>query len=260
MNVRSHFAAVAALALLVLGPATGWPQSPGRVVASTSWTAAFARAAGVAEVRVLAPYELRHPSEYEVKPSDLLAVRDADVVIYAGYEIMAKRIVEAADGTRARLVRIDTRNDPATVAASLAVLGDAFGTRDIAAAYAKRVEEFFAGWREELRRAGLAGLPVVAHTFQRPVAEALGFVVVGEFGPAPLEAARIAALSKLTPAFVIDTWHNEIGRPLRETLMDAPYVSWLNFPVDPAQPGLLDVLEENRARLAAAIRARVPVR
>ncbi len=93
----------------------------------------------------------------------------------------------------------------------------------------------------------------MSHTFQRPVAEALGLAVAGEFGPAPLEAARIVALSKLAPRFLIDTWHNEVGRPLTETLKGVPYVSWLNFPVDPARPGLLEVLEENRARLAAAL-------
>jgi zinc transport system substrate-binding protein len=229
---------------------------PPRVVASTSWTAAFVRAAGVSEVRVLAPYEMRHPSDYVVRPSDLLAVRDADVVVYAGYEAMAQRLVEAADGNRARLVRIDTRNDPVTVAASLAVLGEVFGTRAEAAAYAARVEEFFASWRDEVRRGGQAGAPVVTHTFQRPIAVSLGLEVIGEFGPAPLEAARIVTLAKLAPRFLVDTWHNEIGRPLAETMKGTPYVSWLNFPVDPARPGLLDVLEENRARLAAAFSLR----
>ena len=250
--VAAALSAMLAAAFPAAAPAA--PAAAPRVVASTSWTAAFVRAAGIPEVRVLAPYEMRHPSDYVVRPSDLLAVRDADVVVYAGYEAMAQRLVEAADGTRARLVKIDTRNDPATVAASLAVLGDVFGTRQAAAAYAAKVAEFFASWREQLRREGLAGAPVIAHTFQRPVAEALGFVVTGEFGPAPLEAARIVALAKLAPRLILDTWHNEIGRPLVETMRKTPYVSWLNFPVDPARPGLLDVLGENRARLTQALR------
>jgi zinc transport system substrate-binding protein len=257
MNRISRAAAlIAMLAAAFAATASAAPAPVPRVVASTSWTAAFVRAAGIPEVRVLAPYEMRHPSDYVVKPSDLLAVRDADVVVYAGYEGMAQRLVEAADGTRARLVKIDTRNDPATVAASLAILGDVFATREIAAASATKVTEFFAAWREELRQAGLAGSPVVAHAFQSPVAKALGFAVIGEFGPAPLEAARIVALAKLAPRFLVDTWHNEIGRPLAETMEAVPYVSWLNFPVDPARPGLLDVLEENRARLASALRGR----
>jgi len=252
--IRRHVVVAAlalSIALIVPNAATG---DASRVVASTSWTAAFVRAAGIAEVRVLAPYEMRHPSDYVIKPSDLLAVRDADVVVYAGYEGMAQRLVEAADGTRARLVRIDTRNDPDTVAASLAILGDAFGTRQAAAAYAAKVAAFFVSWREELRRAGLAGTAVVTHTFQRPVVETLGFEVIGEFGPAPLEAARIVALAKLAPRFVVDTWHNEIGRPLAETMKATPYVSWLNFPVDLVRPNLLDVLEENRGRLMEALR------
>jgi zinc transport system substrate-binding protein len=248
--------AVAVLVLLAATSAAAAPAAaaPLRVVASTSWTAAFVRAAGISEVRVLAPFDLRHPSDYVAKPSDLLAVRDADVVVYAGYEGMAARLVEAADGSRAQLAKIDTRNDPATVAASLALLGDLFGTRTTADAYAARVAEFIAGWREELRAAGLAGAPVVTHQFQRPLAEALGFTVPGTFGPAPLEAARIAALARLAPRLLVDTWHNEAGRPLAEALPAAPFVSWLNFPVDPGRPGLLDVLVENRSRLAEAVK------
>jgi len=252
--IRRRVVATALALAAALGAPLTAAGDPPRVVASTSWTAAFVRAAGISEVRVLAPYEMRHPSDYVIKPSDLLAVRDADVVVYAGYEGMAVRLVEAADGTRARLAKIDTRNDPDTVAASLAILGDVFGTRQAAAASAARVTEFFTAWRDELRRAGLAGATVVTHTFQRPVIVALGFEVIGEYGPSPLEAARIVALTKLAPRFLVDTWHNEIGRPLAETMKATPYVSWLNFPVDPARPGLLDVLEENRARLREALR------
>jgi ABC-type Fe3+-hydroxamate transport system substrate-binding protein len=245
-------ALVALVAAALAAPASAAP--PPRVVASTSWTAAFVRAAGVEDVRVLTPYALRHPSDYVVRPSDLLAVRDADVVVYAGYEAMAPRLVEAADGTGARLVKIDTRNDPATVAVSLAVLGDVLGTRAAAAAAAARVAAFVTAWREELRAAGLAGAVVVTHQFQRPLAEALGFAVAGTFGPAPLEAAGIVGLARIAPILLVDTWHNEAGRPLAEALPGTPYVSWLNFPVDPERPGLLDVLEENRRRLADALR------
>lgn len=166
---------------------------------------------------------------------------------------MAQRLVDAADGSRARLVRMDTRNDPLTVATSLAVLGDVFGTRATADAHAARVAIFVAAWREELRAAGFAGAAVVTHQFQRPLAKALGFTVRGTFGPAPLEAAGIVTLARIAPILLVDTWHNEAGRPLAEALEGTPYASWLNFPVDPARPGLLDVLAENRARLAEAL-------
>lgn len=41
------------------------------VVASSSWTGAIAEAAGADEVRVLAPFELKHPPEYDYRRAKL---------------------------------------------------------------------------------------------------------------------------------------------------------------------------------------------
>ena len=68
------------------------PEPAPAVVASTAWTAAFGYAAGAETIHVLAPYEMRHPPEYELKPSDIAVLSQADFVIYAGYERMAEKI------------------------------------------------------------------------------------------------------------------------------------------------------------------------
>ena len=84
MNMKS-FLTVGSLALLVAAlPAQN--AAPFRVVASTSWTAAFARAAGATDIVTIAPMELRHPPEYEIKPSDLAAVAAARFLVHSGYE------------------------------------------------------------------------------------------------------------------------------------------------------------------------------
>jgi hypothetical protein len=79
--------------------------------------------------------------------------------------------------------------------------------------------------------------------------EELGFDILGVFGPAPLEARQIVELSKEKPVFIIDNSHNPVGSPLRETLPDAVYVVFSNFPDSEQAGGLLDVLRSNREAL-----------
>ena len=58
------------------------------ILATNSWTAAFAKMAGVDSagmiIQQLAPADMEHPPEYELKPSDVKIIRDADLLIYAG--------------------------------------------------------------------------------------------------------------------------------------------------------------------------------
>ena len=58
-----------------------------RVVASTAWAGAVARAAGARNVRVLSPPTLQHPPEYEPRPSDLLAVAEAEFLVLGGLSV-----------------------------------------------------------------------------------------------------------------------------------------------------------------------------
>ena len=82
-------------------------QSSPEVIATTSWTASFAEVAGLEDIRILAPYELQHPPEYEMTPGDIRDIAGADMIIYAGYEVMMERLKEAASAD-ARLVQITT--------------------------------------------------------------------------------------------------------------------------------------------------------
>ncbi len=47
------------------------------VVATNSWTGAFARAAGAKNVVILAPFDMEHPSEYELRAADIPLVVNA---------------------------------------------------------------------------------------------------------------------------------------------------------------------------------------
>jgi len=72
------------------------------------------------------------------------------------------------------------------------------------------------------------------------------------FGPGPLEAAQITALTPVNARLIVDNWHNEAAAPLRETMKASRYVSLINFPGPGGTKSLFDVLSYNRARLRVA--------
>ena len=241
-----------ALVLLGLGGSLGAQGKQLRIVATTSWTAALATAAGATDVLTIAPSDLRHPAEYELKPSDVAALSGVDLIVSTGFEVMAKRLAEAAGSRKIRILQVDADYSLATLRRSILAIAAVTGTEAQARASIAALEDFMASWKADLRARGLAGAPVIVHVFQQPLAQELGFTVAGVFGPAPLEAAQINRLSALKVTLVIDNWHNEVAGPLRETMPGARFASLINFPGPDGTVTLLDVLADNRKRLAAA--------
>ncbi len=236
---------------VVVGQAQGRPATI-RVVATNSWTAAFAVAAGAKDVVTLAPSALRHPAEYELKPSDVALLKGAGLIVTTGFEVMAKRLAEAAGSRRIRVLRIDADYSLETMRASILAIADVLGTQDQARAAIADLESFLSSWKQELRDDGLYGAPIVVHVFQQPLMAELGFTIKGVFGPAPLEAAQIAKLSPEKVIYIVDNWHNEVAAPLRETMPQARYASLINFPGPDDTKTLMDVLSEDRHILSTA--------
>ena len=216
--------------LLLCAAGASAQQKHYRLVATTSWTAAFATAAGVADVVVLAPAALRHPAEYELKPSDVLAVEGADLIVSTGFEAMATKLAAAAGTHRIPLLQVDADYSLATMKKSILAIAAAAGTTPQAAENISAIESFMQSWKQELRSQGLLGTQAIVHVFQQPLMLELGFPVLGLFGPDPLEAPQIMKLSDTTATLIVDNWHNEVASPLRETLPHARYVSLINFP------------------------------
>jgi zinc transport system substrate-binding protein len=252
MNIFVRGAAAAARVVLGIAAPLSAQQRHVRVVATNSWTAALAAAAGAADITTLAPTDLRHPAEYELKPSDVAALQGADLIVSTGFEVMAKKLAEAAGSRGIRVLQIGADYSLATMRASLLAIADQLGSGPTARGSLKALEDFLSSWKAELAAAGLSGDPVVVHLFHEPLMAELGFKVAGIFGPGPLEAAQIARLSALKARFIVDNWHNEAGAPLRETMRSSRYVSLINFPGPDGTTSLLDVLADNRARLKAA--------
>lgn len=232
------------MVLVLVGPAaTAQIES---VVATTAWTAAFLRTAGWDRpIRVLAPYELPHPPEYDLKPSDLAALAEADLVVYAGYEVMVERIRTAVGETR--MLRIGTDHSLATIRASVRALAGLLGTQGAAERNLTDLELLYGQWRKQLEDAGLGGAAVIGHVMQRPLLEALGFRVT-PFGPAPPEAARIRDLAATRIPLIVDNLHGPVGKAVQETIPGARYAALANFPS--RDQSLEDLLTENRRRLA----------
>jgi ABC-type Fe3+-hydroxamate transport system substrate-binding protein len=251
MKARAVLIAVLSVLIAMMGFAEAQQKSI-RIVATNSWTAAFAVAAGAKDLIVLAPTSLRHPAEYELRPSDIALLKGAKLIITTGFEVMAKRLAEAAGSRGIRVLHIDADYSLETMRSSILAIADVLETQDQARASIADLETFLSSWKQELRDDGLYGAPIVVHVFQQPLMAELGFTIKGVFGPAPLEAAQIAKLSAEKVTYIVDNWHNEVASPLRETMPGARYASLMNFPGPDDTKTLLDVLSDNRHTLSTA--------
>jgi len=227
-----------------------------RVLATNSWTAAYAKAAGVADVEVLAPSDMVHPPEYELLPTDVKKVKDADLLIYAGYEVLMKSVFESFEKPEEELVKIQTGYDPDLMRVSVMTIAGRTGTCSEALKSMEEIDAFFESTRSVLRDRGLYGAPVLVHFHQRQLAETLGFEVLGIFGPMPMEVGQLRKLGSLEPLFIIDNAHNPIAAPLEE-ITGAPAAELINFPglfnrgEGDNTMSLIGVLTYNRSRLLA---------
>ncbi len=220
------------------------------VVASTAWVAAFARAAGGAQVAVIAPAGLAHPPDYDPRPSDLLSVSRADLVLVGGYEAFLQRLRDAL-GAKARLLTVVTTYDPQAVRKEVGAIAAVLGTRAEAAAFSDRYD---AAWRTSAGRLQLrtgARRPVVVvQRFMVPWVQLLGVEAVGTFGPGPLSLDDLRRLKALAPTLIIDNAHAAPAATLAE-VAGARRVALVNFPE--AGEGLLDVLKRNTDLLEGSL-------
>ncbi len=240
---------VAAVAALMSASAAVFAQSP-VVVASTSWTAAIARAAGAGDVRVIAPLELKHPPEYEIKPSDLEAVKGASLVVYAGYEKFAKRLVETSGSQGTAELKLFTDNVPEAFKAQVKLVAEKLGTRSSYDCWAAGFDAYTRDVKARIQ-AAYPDKRAVAHKMLKTYVEWLGFDVVGTFGPGEPSPAVVLDLVKLHPAIVIDNYHNPSGKPIAESL-SAPLVELINFPGKDGTKSIEDVFAYNERQFLQA--------
>lgn len=215
------------------------------VVATNSWTGAFARAAGAKNVIILAPFEMAHPSEYELRAADISLVMHSRLIIFAGYETMVKRLQSGMDLKKEVLLKIETDYSLATIEKSVMEIAQKLGTEKIALQNIDSIRHLIIEAKSQLDKSGLNSTPVLVNFFQQSIAKELGFEIAGVFGPAALEAGDLNRMAKANAGLILDNEHNPVGLPLKTIKTDAGYKKLLNFPGMHHTVTLLDVIKYN---------------
>lgn len=224
-----------------------------KVLATNSWTAAFVKMAG-GEAEQLAPSSMTHPPEYELKPSDVQKIRDADLLVYAGYEVLMKTVFDRFDKSEDQLIKINTSYSPVILERSVLAIAEKLGTVDIAKRNISEYKKEIVSARKRLKAARLLGASVIVHFHQKPLAEILGFKILGVYGPQPFEVKQIRKFGKMKPKLIIDNAHNPMADPL-ERILKLDAIELVNFPEFPNPDGtvtpdtLTGVLKYNVERL-----------
>jgi zinc transport system substrate-binding protein len=219
------------------------------VVATNAWTAAYALAAGASDVRVLTPYEMIHPSEYELRPGDITHLTDASVVIYAGYEIMIDQIRTGLKIPDDKMLQIYTSYNLEEMEASVMQIAARLGTEKVAQNNMAEIRESMKQVRQAMIAHGLQQKSAVVHLFQQSFISEAGIDIAATFGPAPPEPRQIAALSRTNATLIIDNAHNPVAGALKETLKEADYLLLLNFPGIDGTRTIQDVIQYNSRQL-----------
>ena len=233
---------IPALLMVLLAAAAVEAQT---VVASTAWTAAFARLAGAETVVSIAPAEMTHPAEYEITPKDILRIREADFFVCAGYEVMMKALTDSGAVPETKVIRITTQNDWTTVETQVRAIATRLGTVPKAERNLAALKSVYDAGITLFSGPDYASKRLVVHAFQMPVIKMLGLSVAGTFGPAPLSPKEIADLSATKADIIVDNIHNPVALPLSRLLPGARYVQFLNFPGLKGTASLEDVFSFN---------------
>ncbi|SES94856.1 hypothetical protein [Anaerobranca gottschalkii] len=218
-----------------------------KIVASTSWTAYMAEAAGAKNVTILAPIELRHPPEYDFKPSDVQAVLEADWVILAGYESFMKKIIEGNNIPEEKIICVITTNTYNNLVEQTRIIAEKLGTTK---EQQKWEDEFTQVMEEILAKAeekGVNNIKVLVHQHHQAFIRSLGYDVLEVFSADELSPAKIGELASLGPNLIIDNYHNPQGKTIAETI-DVPRVELRNFP-GPEHENLIQLIIDNAKKL-----------
>lgn len=220
-----------------------------QVIATSSWTAAYVKAAGIEDVYVLAPAEMQHPTEYELNIDDVDKIRNAELIVCGGYEVMMDRIRQGLKIDQERILEIKTDYDMAHIRSSIQAIAAELGTEEVAAENIREIELTFSSSAEQIREAGLDQEPVLVQFFLRPIASELGMNIAAVFGPRPLEAFDIRDLMALDFSMVLDNAHNPVSAPLVASGEGIRVVYLINFPGVGGTESISDVIRYNTAKI-----------
>jgi len=182
------------------------------------------------------------PGHYDVKPSDVYAVGEADLIFYHGFEPWVEELVEASR-TNATLVKIGGPwNNPSGAKNYYCKVADALekylglDVSDRLDEALSEVNQTFSQIREELQELGANQTNVICMQWQVGFVSQLGFNVVKDYPPpetlSPEDVSELISVGKSKDvALVIDNLQSgtEFGEYLAEQI-GAVHVVLTNFP------------------------------
>lgn len=216
------------------------------VVASTSLAGAIAKAAGAKGVRVIVSSEMRHPPEYDLKPSDLLKFEGAKVVIYGGYERMVSKLMETSKNRNILALQINTETSPENLISQARKISEVLRTEREERAW----EEEFLGKLKELQKkiSPFLGKRAVVHRFAQPFARWAGLDIVQIVSPGELTPKVIGDAVAKNPELVVDIYHVPVAQVIAENVR-CKYVQVINFPGVENTQTLEEIFEYNSKEL-----------
>ncbi|NEW83602.1 MAG: ABC transporter substrate-binding protein [Mariniphaga sp.] len=227
------------------------PAESNAVIATTSWTAAYAFAAGASNVTVLAPYEMVHPSEYELRPGDIGRLTKSNMIVYAGYEVMVDQIKAGLKIPEEKMVKISTSYNFTEIETSVMLIARRLGTEKIAKKNLEEIKQLLLKGQDDVHKKGLDQQPVLVHFFQESFAKEMGINPTMIFGPAPPEPKQILEMARTKAVLILDNAHNPVGGSVKEILKNSEYKLLLNFPGLHQTRTIADVIRYNTDQLTA---------
>lgn len=219
------------------------------VVASTSLTGALARAAGASSVRILTPADVKHPPEYELRPSDLVKLEWADVVVYAGYERMVQKLVEVSKSKSVTTVQVDTTTTPENFINQAKKIAAALHTERAEQTWEKGFLEKLSSLKSRL--APYAGKKAVVHLHAQGFARWAGFEIVQVVMPGEISPKAIADAVAKRPEVVIDILHMPAAKTIADNTQ-CRYAQLINFPGAGGTTTPEDIFEYDTAQVVKA--------
>ncbi len=216
-----------------------------KILASSSWTAAYVYAAGIGNVDILAPVDMIHPSEYELNLDDFKRINDADFIVYGGYEVALKELMKNSSVNKDKFIKINTGYKMENIKASVNLIAAKTKTLNTAQSNLDSIADAFSAAKKLIEDHNLKGKPVICHFFQKEFISEISMMPVYIFGPSPLEAYQIKEIADKDAVLIADNLHNPIAGPLTEIKKNIRKVNLINFPGTNKTRSLIDVINYN---------------
>ena len=217
------------------------------IVASTSWTAYIAKGAGAKNVITIAPIDLRHPPEYDFKPSDIEQIQNADFIVMAGYEPFMRKIIESNDIDEEKIINVRTTNTFENLKEQTEILAQRLDTKDEQKIWIDELEGVVNTLKANMKEKDMENMKVLAHAHVAEFVTSLGFDVVSVFSADDSSPAKIAELAAMEHSLIIDNFHNPQGEAI-SAISQSEIVVLRNFPA-PEHKSLIDLFKENGQKL-----------